>query len=190
MFDLNKEGILELFDFHNKSVLCCSIDKTHIVGLINRGAIVWFRDIDKERVTRLDIHSSFKKNINFITNNSTNNFDYSIVSDMQYNAFKKNEFFLVKEHIVLITGKINVIKWLMKFKCSFNKDNKILYSVVPSLNNIKLIIPEQLDVPFDRYWTFRCSNPFTFFRLIIEWFFIRNNLLRKIFSDKLIVFKC
>ena len=73
MFDLNKEGILELFDFHNKSVLCCSIDKTLIVGLINRGAIVWFRDIDQERVTRLDIHSSFKKNINFITNNSTNN---------------------------------------------------------------------------------------------------------------------
>ena len=61
MFDLNKEGILELFDFHNKSVLCCSIDKTHIVGLINRGAIVWYRDIDQERVTRLDIHSSFKK---------------------------------------------------------------------------------------------------------------------------------
>ena len=58
MTDFNKDAILELFEFDKKSVLCCAIDEAYIIGLINRGAILWFREIDRERVTKLGVFKS------------------------------------------------------------------------------------------------------------------------------------
>jgi hypothetical protein len=190
MFDVNKEGILEVFDFRAKNVLCCSFDATHIIGLINRGAIIWFEDKDKQKVYELEAYPSFKNSINFVVNNRPNLFDYSMVSDINHGVLEKNRPFFVKEHIVTLAGKFNVIKWHLFSHRLFLTDDRTLYSVVPSLDNVRLVIPELFEISFQRYWTLRCPNPLGSLKLTAEWLFIKSGLFRKLFFDKLIVIKC
>ena len=189
MSNSNRDAILELFDFNKKKVLCLYIDREYIQGLIIRGAEVWFRESEKDQITKLQIEFNYKKNINFISNNMTSNFDYSIATDFKNNNRNLKESLLAKEKIVLIAGKINVIKLLWQIKSFFNQENRDVYSVAPSLKNIKLIIPEQFNLSIQRYWTLKSINPFITIILIMEWFCIKNNLIRKMFTDKLIVFK-
>lgn len=189
MSNSNRVAILELFDFNKKKVLCLFIDREYIQGLIIRGAEVWFMDSEKDQIKKLQIEFNNEKNIKFINNNTVSNFDYSIATDLKYKNKGLKESATAKENIIIVAGMIKVIKLLLQIKSSFNKQDGDIYSITPSLNNIKLIIPEQLDLSIERYWSLKSLNPFISIKLIIEWFCIKNNLIRKIFADKLIVFK-
>ena len=61
--------------------------------------------------------------------------------------------------------------------------------MVPSFSKIRLILPEDKDIDFERYWRLKAPSLFLTLKLVVEWFFIKNRVLRKIFSDKLIVIK-
>lgn len=187
MVSSSKDAILELFDFNKKKVLCCSTDLVYIKGLVNRGAEVWLKESDQEKFSQLEINPHYKNFIYFINDGLINDFDYLLVNDFQYGEVNDCETYLANEHIVIIAGAINFNKLFFRMKPSYMKKNKILYSVVPSFNNVKLIIPEQINVPLQKFWTIRSKNPFLSIKLVIEWFFIRNNILRKIWADKLII---
>ena len=175
MTDSNKDGILELFELNKKSVLCCSLNEVYINGLINRGAKIWFKESDREKVIKyLNNISGKSYDINFIRQDSIEQFDYSLLDECQYKNLNNNQS----------------LKWVLSQRISPNHDSISIYSVVPSLQRIKLIIPEDINIPIERYWTFSNSNPYLSFKLISHWIFIKNNLLRRIFSDKLIVIKC
>tara|TARA_B110000008_G_scaffold279522_1_gene326978 strand:- start:154 stop:723 length:570 start_codon:yes stop_codon:yes gene_type:complete len=189
MSNRDKDAILELFEFNEKKVLCTNIDKTYIHGLIDRGADVWFDESKKKIANQIEIELNYKQKINFYNSNLKSNFDYLIVNDVDYNYLNINEALFAKEKIVIIKGTINVFKLFLRLNKSFNKEYMILYSVAPSLNNIKVIIPEKFNVSIQRYWTLRSSNPFISIKLFLEWFCINNGFLRKFFTDKLVVVK-
>ena len=190
MVDYSKEGILELFDFYDKKVLCFNFNEAYIVGLINRGAKVWIRDIHYKQAIEMDGWDIIEKNVKFFNNNFAINVDYSIVKGRHYSDLKMNTLIMVGRDIVIISGKINILRWFFSQNKLNKKKNIIIYSVVPAISKIKLIIPENIDVTIDRYWSLRHPNPIFFFKLIFQWLFIRSSFLRKIFSDKLIVIKC
>jgi hypothetical protein len=190
MVNLSKDAILELFDFNKKKVLCYSIDLAHIIGLVNRGAEVWLKKADQEKFSQLGIDPYYKNFIYFMNDGLFSDFDYLLVNDFQYAEVNDCETFFAKEHIVIIAGAINFNKLFFRIKPSYLKKNKTMYSIVPSLNNVKLIIPEQINVSVRRFWTLRSKNPLLSIKLLIEWFFIRNNILRKMWADKLIIISC
>ena len=44
----NRDAIFEIFDFEKKSVLCDLIDETYIIGLLKRGANLYFREAEQK----------------------------------------------------------------------------------------------------------------------------------------------
>lgn len=189
MSNRNKDAILELFEFNEKKVLCINIDKTYIHGLIDRGANVWFDESEKKIANQIEIELNYKQKINFYNINLKSNFDYLIVNDLDNIYLNINESLFINEKIVIIKGTINLFKLFLRLNKSFDKEYMTLYSVAPSLNNIKLIIPEKFNVSIQRYWTLRSSNPFISIKLFIEWLYINNGFLRNFFTDKLLVVK-
>lgn len=191
MTDSNKDSILELFELNKKSVLCCSLNEVYITGLINRGAKIWFKESDREEVMKyLNSISGKSYDINFIKQDSIGQFDYSLLDEYQYKNLNNDQSLLIKNFIIINVNKFKFVKWVFSQRVSPNYDSISIYSVVPSLQRIKLIIPEDINIPIERYWTFSNSNPYVSFKLISDWIFIKNNLLRRIFSDKLIVIEC
>ncbi len=190
MCNLDREGILELFDCYKKNIICLNIDQTYIIGLIKRGARIWFRQCDRNIVDRLEMNFNFRKSIGYINDNCTDEFDYCLMDINQYNLYEPNMTPLVRKLIVIVTGGLNIFKWMMKSKNieSINKYN--LYSIVPSFDDVKMIIPEQCTINVQRYWSIKDSNILVSIQLISQWIFIKNNFLRRYFSDKLVIIKC
>ena len=180
-------GILELFDFHKKSILCSMFNKSFDLELKNRGAITSSGVNFTKTEEKLVFVSSLTRDNKL--HNDKQYFDYAIVDDKQFVTIKNNKSIVVNEYIVVIKGGINAIKFVRRNLHSYDNDKIIIYSVVPSLNKIKLIIPEQFNIKIERYWSLNHQNILTTINLIIEWIFIRIKLLRKLFSDKVVVIK-
>ena len=153
MDDIGSESILEVFDFNKKKVFCSFIEEELLNGLINRGAEVWLDNSNKTKISAMRTYLGFKDNINFTNNDLPNYFDYSIVSDLKKVIKSKSNESSAKEHILIITGILNLLSWHMMSKKEFSKNNTVMYSVVPSLKNARLVIPEIFNVPLERYWT-------------------------------------
>jgi hypothetical protein len=190
VIDLDKEGVLEIFNFSGKHVLFCNFDGAYISGLVNRGASVWLDSVYKNQVYKLKEYAEIKNSINFISDNSRNTFDFSIANGITHVASKINKSFIIKDQILLLGGGLNVIKWHFFSHRLFMIDKTTLYSVVPSLSNVRLVIPDMIEVPVQRYWTLRSRNPLLSIKLIVEWHLLKNYFFRKYFFDKLIVVKC
>lgn len=189
MDNICSESILEVFDFNKKKIFCSCVEEQLLNGLINRGSEVWVDDSNKTKISAMETYLDFKDEINFTANNLPNYFDYSIVSDLKINFKSASNGSLAKEQILIITGMLNLFIWNMKLKKKLIKNNIVVYSVVPSLKNVKLIVPELFNVPLERYWTLNSRNLTMSLKLILEWIFIKNNLIRRLFADKLIVIK-
>ena len=185
MDNVSSESLLEIFDFNKKIVFCSCIEEELLNGLINRGSIVWVEDSNKTKILAMRTYIDLKNKINYTTNSPSNYYDYSIVSDLNIEI---NQSF-AREHILIVTGKLNLFSWNLMHRKKFSKNNIFTYSVVPSLKNVKLVIPELFNISLERYWTLNSVNPFKSLKLILEWIFIKNNLIRRLFSDKLIVIK-
>ena len=180
-------GILELCDFHKKSVLCCTFDKSLDQELKNRGAIT----SPSLNLTKIEGKLAFVPSLenDIQHHNDKQYFNYAIVDDKQFVTIKNNKSIIVNEYIVVIKGGINAIKFMRRDLHSYDNDKIITYSVVPSLNKIKMIIPEQFNIKIERYWSLKHKNILTTINLIIEWVFIRIKFLRKFFSDKVVIIK-
>lgn len=191
MDDVHIECALEVFDFCKKSIYCDSANESRLNGLVNRGALVWLDDSKENEITEMKSYLEIKDSINFIHSNGfPKHFDYSIVCNLEHGVFSMLSVYSVKEHIFILTGILDRLRWYLIFRKVFDDRHTILYSVVPSIDNTKLVIPELFDLPLERYWTLRSRNPLFSLKLIVEWIMIKNSFLRKAFSDKLIVIKC
>tara|TARA_B100000579_G_C22835666_1_gene858576 strand:- start:1129 stop:1692 length:564 start_codon:yes stop_codon:yes gene_type:complete len=180
-------GILELCNFHKKSVLCCIFDKSLDHELKNRGAITSSGVNFTKTEEKLVFVSPLTKDNKL--HNDKQYFNYAIVDDKQYVTIKNNKSIIVNEYIVVIKGGINAIKFMKRNLHSYDNEKIIMYSVIPSLNKIKMIIPEQFNIKIERYWSLKHKNILTTINLIIEWVFIRRKFLRKLFSDKVVIIK-
>tara|TARA_B100000401_G_scaffold363233_1_gene261097 strand:+ start:1027 stop:1638 length:612 start_codon:yes stop_codon:yes gene_type:complete len=203
MSEVCKDAILELFEFNNKSVLCLVNDDEYISGLIKRGANLSFlrekkefkkspSDEEQYLVTLNQCSDIFVKKgqINHIDDVSNHNFDYLIANSLINERLIRNYIPIAEYSLIIHKNTIKNYKKLSTIK-NLNKDfHFISYSVSPSLEKIKLIIPNQIDVPIERYWSLSGPNLIKTFGLVIEWIFISIKFLRITFSDRLIIIKC
>lgn len=188
MDNIGEEAILEIFDFNQKKIFCSFPSEALISGLIKRGGQVW---IDS-KIKILDENNFLElKDKNFIYFNQKDlpdNFDYIINSNFNKQVFNKNKKVYAKEKIIILIGIMNLFKWHLIFN-KFSKKDIVTYSIAPSLKKTRLIIPDQFDISFERYWSLNSKNLFISLRLILEWFIIKNKFLRKLTSDKLVSIK-
>ncbi len=197
----NMDAIFEIFDFEKKSVLCDLIDETYIIGLLKRGANLYFREAEQKHLEKLNIFEDshnviiksdgdiFSNRINYLKENQSVRMDFSLSDASDLAKLESNKLILTDQHLVLVKGICQKIISLRKKIMIYDKSIKLVYSIVPSSNRVKLVIPENLSLSIERYWSFRNRNPFLVLHLIFEWIFIRVNFLRKLFSDKLIIIK-
>jgi hypothetical protein len=189
MSNSNRESIFEIFSLQGKHILCCVLDEEYIDGMIKRGSTLWFDVESKERVVDLQVYSKCKEQINFVLGSAPQSFDHVIVNDPRHSILGKNDSFSAGASIIIISGIYNVIKWNLWLHKLFSHKDKTSYSVVPSFENVKLVIPEGFGIQFERYWTLRSLNPVRSMKLLAEWLSIKSSFLRKLCFDKVIVLK-
>tara|TARA_Y100001970_G_scaffold291512_1_gene428947 strand:+ start:1139 stop:1705 length:567 start_codon:yes stop_codon:yes gene_type:complete len=188
MGDTGLEGILEVFEFENKHVYCSYLEEELLHGLIKRGANVWVDELSHYRLLAMKTIPELKDKMNDIKN-PPNSFDYSIALDFKINKQDISHSIPVNQRIILLDGPLRLLKWNLLNKGNFNKQTVSTYSVAPSIKNVKLVIPETLNRPLERYWSLLSKNPLKVLQLLSTWVIIKNHSLRKLFVDKMIVIK-
>lgn len=190
MNNSTKEAVLELFDFEKKNVFCSFVDQCYMKGLLRRGAVLYFSE---KHLKSVEWNKVFSKNelskIHFIDISKDITLDFQILTLLEYKETLQKKISFAKKTIIFVENR-KFLKNILFFQKKYFKEKVlIIYSVVPSLSNIKFILPEEKDLNFERYWRFKSSNLFFSLKLIVEWFLIKNNTLRKLFSDKIIILK-
>ena len=188
MGDTGSEGILEVFELENKHVYCSYFEEEILNGLIKRGANIWVDELSHYRFLAMKTFPELKDKINDM-NNPPNSFDYSIALGYKTDIQEKHNSIPISERIILLEGTLRLLKWNLFNKKSFKKNKVSTYSVAPSFKNVKLVIPEMLNRPLERYWSLFSKNPLKCLKLLIAWAIIKNSSLRKLFIDKIIVIK-
>ncbi len=188
MGDINSEAILEVFELENKCIYCSYLEEGLLQGLIKRGAKVWVDEQNYHNLLSLQTHTALKDQVNSSAN-PPNYFDYSIAFDLKTASERTFSFTPISKKIVLLDGILRILKWNLFSKRRFKNNIVSIYSVAPSFKNIRLVIPETLNIPLERYWTLISLNPLIFAHLLISWLFTRNYLLRRLFTPKIIVIK-
>tara|TARA_B100001175_G_C19476086_1_gene624391 strand:+ start:692 stop:1258 length:567 start_codon:yes stop_codon:yes gene_type:complete len=188
MGDTSSEGILELFELENKYIYCSCLEEELLHGLIKRGANVWVDEQSHYRSLAMNSFPELRDKINDM-NNPPNYFDYSIALDFEKNLQKIFSSITVKQRIVILGGTLKVLKWNLFNKKNFKKSKVRIYSIAPSFRHVKLVIPEILNRPLERYWSLLSKNPLKCLKLLTEWVIIKNHSLRKLLIDKIIVIK-
>ncbi len=185
-----REAFLELFDFEKKNVFCAFIDLYYLNGLLKRGANLY---LNKVHANSIEWENKFSNddlcNVHFIDSEINLELDFQILKLSQYKNFSRQNNFAANETIILDENKFSLNYFLSFPRRRFKEKAFIIYSVVPSFSKIRLILPEDKDIDFERYWRLKAPSLFLTLKLVVEWFFIKNRVLRKIFSDKLIVIK-
>ena len=185
-----REAFLELFDFEKKNVFCAFIDLHYLNGLLKRGANLY---LNKVHANSIEWKKKFSNddlcNVHFIDSEINLDLDFRILKLSQYKNFSRQNNFAASETIILDENKFSLNYFLSFPRRRFKEKAFIIYSVVPSFSKIRLILPEEKDIDFERYWRLKAPSLFLTLKLVVEWFFIKNRVLRKIFSDKLIVIK-
>ena len=190
MNNSTKEAALELFDFEKKNVFCSFIDQSYVNGLLRRGASLYFSE---EHLKSIEWNKAFNKNelskIHFIDTKKDITLDFQILTFLEYKKISQKNISFANKTIIFIKNR-NFLSNTFFFKKKLFKEKVLnIYFVVPSFSNIKFILPEEKDLNFERYWGLKSSNLFLTLKLISEWFLIKNKILRKIFSDKIIILK-
>ena len=186
MVNSGSEGILEVFDFENKYVFTSYMDEELLQGMINRGAKVWVNNLKDLNLTTMDSHLDLKGKLND-TSDPHDFYDYSIMREEEIKLQKGPNPTPIKQRIILICGTWRLFKWNIVGKRNYRKLKILSYSIAPSFGNVKMVIPEMFDVSLERYWPLFSKNPIVCIRLITIWVIIKNNFLRKLFIDKIIL---
>jgi len=187
MYNLNREGVLELEDFLGKKVLCLMSEKELLVGLLKRGASVWHQQDSLAHLQKYLDNALADYPCTFWSQDDDVRFDYMVVDGgdrCQIDLMKRS---LAELNLIVLKSNLLTCYRLKKIKRNCLNGRFDVYSIVTSFDSIRIIYPEGSGLEIVRFWSLRNSDLFLMLNNVLDWVFSVNSYLRKCLVDKVIV---
>ena len=187
MANSHSEAILEILELTKSKVFFSGFNLGYVESLIFRGASVWLDDHQYEVFLRQEKNSNILDNVKSL-DDSPGHFDYMISFGTK--NFKR-QFISesIQTKVFILDDLKSKLLWAL-FKGRYvQKKEFFLYSISPSLNDTKLVIPENVQVKFERYWSLYSLNPIRMAILVSGWIITKTKFLRILLTDKLVIVK-
>lgn len=187
MYNLDREGILELEDFTGKKVLCLMPEKELLVGLLKRGASVWHQQDTLAHLQKYLDSALVDYPLAFWEPDDDVQFDYMVVDGADRYQIDLMKRSLADSNIIILKSSLLTCYRLSKIRSNCLNGRFDVYSIVTSFESVRIIYPEGFGLGITRFWSLRNSDLLLMLKMVVSWFISSNSYLRRCLIDKIVV---